>query len=417
MAYDKHPWTCHEPITVEKLNHMEDGIEFASSDLTNIAYSELKALRDGGQLVKGRQYRITDYVCTSTDEETQVESHPFDIIVVADSESVLNENARAALKADDTYYVSDSANAVLESWELKYCIDNDTVRFGWVDPTNGKGVIYYMKDDRGNECAYDFKQIKFKRYEITECAKNLSLVGKYIASEAIEEDITVDSSNPLYFFTFSCGNPEYAILDASIKSSVPSRCRENKINPRIRRSRGTRRLNNIVFVQEACYSNVFEDNCYSITFGEDTSFNVFGGECHCNTFGNNCYDNTFGEGFNYNTVGTDCYSNAFGNDCGHNNLKVGCYSNVLGNDCRYNTLGKACWLNTFENACSNNTLENNSASDNAPLQHYHILSGTGGNSETNPLVIANTLTNEHVTYVGNNSSGVLKYFCPMDLAQ
>lgn len=26
MAYDKHTWTCDEPITVERLNHIEDGI-------------------------------------------------------------------------------------------------------------------------------------------------------------------------------------------------------------------------------------------------------------------------------------------------------------------------------------------------------------------------------------------------------
>lgn len=26
MAYDKHTWTCNEPITVERLNHIEDGI-------------------------------------------------------------------------------------------------------------------------------------------------------------------------------------------------------------------------------------------------------------------------------------------------------------------------------------------------------------------------------------------------------
>ena len=26
MAYDKHTWTCDEPIMVERLNHIEDGI-------------------------------------------------------------------------------------------------------------------------------------------------------------------------------------------------------------------------------------------------------------------------------------------------------------------------------------------------------------------------------------------------------
>jgi hypothetical protein len=27
----------------------------------------------------------------------------------------------------------------------------------------GKGVIYYMKDEHGNECPYDFKNIQFQR--------------------------------------------------------------------------------------------------------------------------------------------------------------------------------------------------------------------------------------------------------------
>ena len=32
MAYDKHTWTCHEPITADKLNHIEDGIANAGGD-------------------------------------------------------------------------------------------------------------------------------------------------------------------------------------------------------------------------------------------------------------------------------------------------------------------------------------------------------------------------------------------------
>lgn len=32
MAYDKHTWTCNEPITVERLNHIEDGIANAGGD-------------------------------------------------------------------------------------------------------------------------------------------------------------------------------------------------------------------------------------------------------------------------------------------------------------------------------------------------------------------------------------------------
>lgn len=31
MAYEKQTWECGETITAEKLNHIEDGIESASS--------------------------------------------------------------------------------------------------------------------------------------------------------------------------------------------------------------------------------------------------------------------------------------------------------------------------------------------------------------------------------------------------
>lgn len=49
--------------------------------------------------------------------------------------------------------------------EIRYCIDNDTSRFAWADTTNGKGVIYWMRDIHGNECPYDFKSILFKPYD------------------------------------------------------------------------------------------------------------------------------------------------------------------------------------------------------------------------------------------------------------
>jgi hypothetical protein len=90
-------------------------------------YAELKALRDSGKLVVGQQYRITDYVATTSDPETQSANHPFDIIVTADSANVLNENARAIQHEGDEYF----ATSNLAAWKLKYCLDNDTERFGW----------------------------------------------------------------------------------------------------------------------------------------------------------------------------------------------------------------------------------------------------------------------------------------------
>ena len=128
--------------------------------MINTTWSELKALRDGGNLVKGMQYRITDFVTTTIQADTQSAGHAFDLIVSADSESVLNENARAIQHEGDTYFASSN----LSAWKLKYCLDNDTTRFDWADTTNGKGVIYRMIDERENDLPYDFKNIQFKRY-------------------------------------------------------------------------------------------------------------------------------------------------------------------------------------------------------------------------------------------------------------
>ena len=101
------------------------------------------------------------------------------MIVTALTESQLDENARATIHDGDTYFAAhpfhiqeyqaylEYKRVPLESWDIKYCLDNDKSRFAWADTENGKGVIYYMKDEFGNEAPYDFKNVQFKRYLIT----------------------------------------------------------------------------------------------------------------------------------------------------------------------------------------------------------------------------------------------------------
>ena len=134
------------------------------ASLTSITYSDLKYLKDHGQLTPGAYYRITDYTATvnsSMSSWARSAGHVFDIIVKADSTSTLNENATAVYPDADYYW--DNYDVWPEGWQIKYSIYNNTDRFDWADQTNGKGVIYYMKDEWGNECFYDFKNIQFKR--------------------------------------------------------------------------------------------------------------------------------------------------------------------------------------------------------------------------------------------------------------
>ena len=291
----------------------------AQSVYIETSWADLKALRDGGHLVKGMQYRITDYVTTTTQPETQSAGHAFDIIVTADSESVLNENARAAIHAGDTYF-SDSK---LQAWKLKYCLDNDTYRFAWADSTNGKGVIYQMTDEFDNNLPYDFKNIQFKRYKITAkttAEKPDALVNGYYGARSSQNPTstsgqlspsgyTISTSDTVFKFTFDFNGADFSLNKYSNKSGSEwiKNCYGNEIAPYYYQQK--QGLNNVVFLNTETGSS----NFYNKLTGTNT---------YSNTFGNFCYSNTFGNSCSFNTFGNSCYSNTFAIPDGIKNFKM-----------------------------------------------------------------------------------------------
>ena len=134
----------------------------------SVTYENLVKLVKQSKLRWGMLYRLTNYQATVNSElvnastrlqvvdSGQNTNHGFDIILRATSNNTLNENCRF-MKSVNSYYFEDCA---LESWEGKYSLKNDHTRFEWADE-NGFGVIYYMKDNFGNEAYYDFKNIVF----------------------------------------------------------------------------------------------------------------------------------------------------------------------------------------------------------------------------------------------------------------
>lgn len=141
-----------------------NGIYYGGKLLIQITYQELKDLRDSKQLIPGMQYCIMDYYATTSQNGTKTlppeQQDLFGIIVVADDEMTLNCNARAV----DIGYWSREFPYDYTKWELKYDIDNgygspSFIIRGWGDTDNGHGLIYYMKDEYGNECGFDFKNI------------------------------------------------------------------------------------------------------------------------------------------------------------------------------------------------------------------------------------------------------------------
>ena len=453
--------------------------------MLSVNYLELVNLRDNGQLIPGQQYRIIDYITTTSQENTESAGHQFDIIVTANSNNTLNEIARACIHEGDTYFSENNAN--LSAWQIWYCLDNDTDKFEWATTTGytynsvnqlyeidkdkwvtavgkvcidqnlsdafyetginekfshfgysedldgitrltlygrmldgdideglsmtphyysgvykvdgqeydgwaqlshdgglikyaadengnpiyilterivkdenslisgdeeiiiGKGVIYRMIDEWGNDCPYDFKNIKFTKFSKT---------------------YTTDSN---FYYTFcSYDGNSSNIKDFSVFRPSYDNVYNNVIKPYYYDTKQS--LNRILFIGSVCHcnSNTFDTNCYYNTFGtnccENTFgnwcyYNIFGEGCCENTFGSDCFNNEFGNGCESNTFDNDCFDNKFGSNCESNTFGANCYSNKFGEECQFNTFGANCYSNTFGINCDYNTFGNGCVSN------------------------------------------------------
>ena len=354
--------------TIIPSNSIQSGVVIIQdeyrSKIIELSYEDLKLIKDNGHLIPGQMYGLVNYYTTTTQKNTRrapasATSQSFDLILTATSPSSFSETAKAkSNEISATYWASSN----LDAWEIKYCFDNDKTRFWWADETNGKGVIYYMKDEYGNECPYDFKNIQFKRENT-------------------------------YYYTFSWVDENNTVKDLSVVGNTElyndegqiSGCFGNKIGAVSSYTSGnfvdnpnkfSTTLNNNVFISTYSYDEGFFYGCDSNTFGNYCVRNTFGNGCSGNTFGDDCYSNTFGNKIEDNTFGNNCFSNTFGNYC---------TTNTFGNYCDSNTLGDYCNTNTFGNYCASNIIDNG-VNDAQPqpttgagtMQGVHIHYGVRG---------------------------------------
>ena len=367
----------------------------ASNQIISITYTDLKTLRDNDQLVPGQQYRITDYTCTTTQENTRAVGHQFDIIVTALDEFTLSEEAQAIQNINDGYFDDCDLNA----WQIWYCLDNDTTRFAWADSTNGKGVIYRMIDEFDNDIPYDFKNIQFKHPKDT-------------------------TTYPYYYYTFASGNVEDN-TDCSL--NIACVCYSNTIKNTILHGENIYEtpmiLNQIIFIGTVCVSNTFGYDCQTNSFGEFCGYNTFGNSFSGNTFGDGCFGNTFGNTCSGNTFGGDCTFNTFGNDYmnntfgsnyGNNTFGSNYGNNTFGDNYQYNIFGNYYGNNTFGSSYSSNTF-GNGISRNI-IGNYCFYNTFGNDCVDNTIgdnFQSNTLRNEcaEITFGNDCSYNTLGNMC------
>ena len=355
-----------------------------------ITYSELKTLKDTKNLIPGVKYRLTDYKCTTAQENTKSAGHVFDLILTALTENTLSEEASAALHAGDTYFKNNN----LESWKVWYCLDNDTERFTWADKVSGKGVIYRLIDENGNDCPYDFKNIMFpyrticvQKYlgEDSRCETYVDENGdeqRECFSPELCEFKYLGQGQPIGFWWDNVSSilwGEWNTREVVNQDPNPvcEKLIELGITDPLQYSKGEAYVDTIWHytfnlynglkssnTQPQDYSVVRGVNCYRnvIQFKRDLTYT--GGKIALpyimfNNTGRTqaCYKNTIEapQTNSENGSNTSIYFIIFGAGCHNNTLERGCYNIIAGDYCYDNTFGTAVNNIYLHSHCTSNS--------------------------------------------------------------
>lgn len=299
-------------------------------------------------------------------------------------------------------------NCNLAAWELKYCLDNDTERFAWAHEI-GKGVIYYMKDEWGNECPYDFKSITF-------------YVGFDKAGHVTTKDSEVVSHDYVYTFACKVNNNSYDHVDASIfcnNGTLSGQVVGNAMAPHYINGNQQALNGNVFYNKEQLYAcnNTFEEYCTKNILGNECHRNTFGESCSRNNIGNDSCNNEF-KGDNYDIIINYCSMCSFGmsctdismngvcennvfncychdisiqNECYHNIFGAGCDNSVIGVDCCNNIIGDDCTI-TMGDGCHNNIIGNNCNVElEGHFMYINVLANTRGEIINNSVLEQNAV--------------------------
>lgn len=427
----------------------------AGGGMIEITHAQLKAMRDAGQLVAGQQYRITDYVATTTDHESRSANHPFDIIVTADNERTLNESARAIAHAGDTYF--EKCN--LAAWQLMYCIDNDTSRFAWaqeggefyqiiISSLGFSGLLTFESDSDTTISGFPYRfTFNYEGSEIAILApqKTFStqtqcyLVGftpqPYgIDADSITYTIQEDGKGVVYRMIDENNNDmpydfkgiqfkRYKITATSGTSSSLIGKWAAKGNPHLTIDEDDFRF---AYLFNVMIDDLDEDD--SVGFYLGTPKNCKSEDCEGALMNGVCMQNLDAEkscsGW---TCKNKCYSWTCGNDCIGWSCGAYCYCWTCGDNCSYWTCQNACPYWTCGDVCSywycsssafwtcNRSGNWRCLSDNdnwriAGEAHYFTIINANFDEPTE-------ITPRYNTFVSRNTNGELKVWNPADLVQ
>ena len=281
---------------------------------------------------------------------------------------------------------------------------NTITAIGTIQGVEGTGVVYFMKDEFGNEAPYDFKNIMFKRFEITAVKTpqgvddpNHFLIGAWGLPTDL---ITVDPETSEWFYTFSSVN-DNTVSDASLAfdyNDINGQGSGASLNVMKPMQKASFRLNNNVFINASgdliCVGNIFERNCQNNTLSNYCNANKFGDYCELNQFSQGCSENSFSQ---------YCQSNQFSQGCSANQFSQYCQNNTLPQDCSHLRFDANVRYVTI-------ALVGNTGS----CRNVEILSGVFG-TNNNPLTVTVQPNANYAQMAAMTTLGSLKVWNPADL--
>lgn len=287
------------------------------TNLQKVTYAELIDGLNNSTLIPGKQYQITDYNLTVNQywnssgnmngPGLSVGPGLFDVIVTANATDSIDSEARATWHEGDTYFEDQK----LDAWRIWYDPWNNYLEYPWCD-YYGKGCIYRMIDESGNDIPYDFKHMMFpsNRYRFwNEKDSQVCLLYQL----AFGNDGTYESPS-FNMYTFSYANYDYDekvyhVADASlwtkegstyvapratnvvVKGAIPNNSEEgsaaeNLFCPNVFLMQDlTSAYCKDIVLEHGCRGNVLI-GCENVHVGNNSKFNRIWAKD--STFGSNC---------------------------------------------------------------------------------------------------------------------------------
>jgi hypothetical protein len=343
-----------------KAKDSDGNLTSAGGGLVETTYSEISASFFGATLTPGTYYKITDFKTCYDQPNYGVYGNTIEI-----------GNYKTGSVSPIIVFALDSGSLASDAYQPEYPKDNIKydITFTQTEVTNNPAVgrIVYRKDDRGNVFDYDFREVRFKRYDayisdayyngtisltMTGSAGFITGSGTEFTNFVSESIVGVLDTNNTPIVTY------YAVLEVlgdhgmvvtgsrinevSNKSLVNSNVRTGMSYKQNNILSNTNEYEYLTFDEVDSFNTVCTNPVEYTKWDEFTfllSNNVFrDGSYQDNSFGINFRNNTFNDDFDSNVITGNFTGNIINNDFDDNIISGDFYDNIIDCDFRNNQI-------------------------------------------------------------------------------